>query len=34
LFPEGKHDDQVDVAAYAYNILAASNRRPKVGNAY
>lgn len=34
LFPEGAHDDQVDVAAYAYNILAMSSRKPKVGNAY
>jgi hypothetical protein len=32
-FPEGNHDDQVDVAAYAYNILCSTARLPKVKHA-
>jgi phage terminase large subunit-like protein len=31
-FPNGGHDDMVDTAAYAYNILANVNRKPRVGH--
>jgi phage terminase large subunit-like protein len=32
-FPSGKHKDQIDTAAYAYNILAMVKKRPKAANA-
>lgn len=31
VFPEGAHDDQVDTAAYAFNVLTNVARRPKAG---